>query len=78
MVMILLMLLVGAPLYVSQASQESLNQVSPVIVGIPVPLSGSLKYFGIMMKNSFEMAMKSINEKGGINGQPLEIVYADD
>ena len=31
-----------------------------------------------MMKNSFEMAKEIVNREGGINGQPLKIVYADD
>ena len=60
------------PISVGVASAES------VTVGIPLPLSGNLKAFGMMMKNSFEMAQASINEAGGINGNPLEIVFADD
>jgi len=31
-----------------------------------------------MMKDSFEMARNTINENGGINGRPLQLVYADD
>ena len=60
------------PISVGVASAES------VTVGIPLPLSGNLKAFGTMMKNSFEMAQASINDAGGINGNPLEIVFADD
>ena len=60
------------PLSVGVASAES------VTVGIPLPLSGNLKAFGTMMKNSFEMAQASINEAGGINGNSMEIVFADD
>ncbi len=71
---ILLVTVVGLalPLSVGAASEQS------VIVGIPLPLSGNLKPFGMMMKNSFEMAKASINETGGINGRFLEIVFADD
>ncbi len=53
-------------LSVAEASQE------PVIIGVPLPLTGNLKEFGMMMKNSFEMAQASINEAGGINGRPVE------
>jgi branched-chain amino acid transport system substrate-binding protein len=59
-------------LSVGEASQQ------PVVIGIPLPLTGNLKEFGIMMKNSFEMAQASINEAGGINGRPVEIMFADD
>jgi len=60
------------PIFVGVASAES------VTIGIPLPLTGNLKEFGIMMKNSFEMAQSSVNEAGGINGNSLEIVFADD
>ena len=60
------------PTSVGVASEE------PVAIGIPLPLSGNLKEFGIMMKNSFEMAQASVNEAGGINGRPVNIVFADD
>ena len=55
------------PIFVGVASAES------VTIGIPLPLTGNLKEFGIMMKNSFEMAQASVNEAGGINGNSLEI-----
>jgi len=50
----------------------------PIVIGIPLPLSGKQMEDGRMMKNSFEMAMKTINQQGGINGRPLHLVYADD
>ncbi len=68
----LLAMVAAASLSVGEASQE------PVIIGVPLPLTGVLKEFGIMMKNSFDMAQASVNEAGGINGRPVEIVFADD
>ncbi len=62
----------AASLSIGEASQE------PIIIGVPLPLTGNLKEFGLMMKNSFEMAQASINEAGGINGRPVNIVFADD
>lgn len=56
----------------AQASPE------PVVIGIPLPLTGNLQEFGMMMKNSFVMAQESINQAGGINGRPVDIVFADD
>ena len=71
---ILLVAAVGMvlPTFVGTASEE------PVIIGVPLPLTGNLQEFGIMMKNSFEMAQTSVNEAGGINGRPVNIVFADD
>jgi len=51
---------------------------SPVIIGVPLPLSGDRETLGLMMKNSCEMAKEAINKEGGINGRQLEIVYGDD
>lgn len=59
-------------------SRASAETAEPVQVGIPLPLSGGLKSFGIMMKNSFELAAEKINRDGGINKRPLKLVYADD
>ena len=60
------------PISVGLASEE------PIMIGIPLPLTGNLQEFGMMMKNSFDMAQESINEGGGINGRPVNIVFADD
>lgn len=62
----------GLSLSVGEASGKS------VIIGIPLPLTGNLKEFGIMMKNSFEMAQESVNEAGGINGRSVNVVFVDD
>jgi len=49
-----------------------------IVIGVPLPLSGKQMEDGRMMKDSFEMAKNTINENGGINGRPLQLVYADD
>ena len=50
----------------------------PIIIGVPLPLSGKQMEDGRMMKDSFEMARETINQQGGINGRPLHLIYADD
>jgi hypothetical protein len=47
----------------------------PVIIGIPHWEKFS---YATMMKNSFEMALRVINDAGGIKGRPLKLVYADE
>ena len=49
-----------------------------IVIGAPLPLSGKQMEDGRMMRDSFEMAMNTVNENGGINGRPLQLVYADD
>ncbi|MCK9362618.1 MAG: ABC transporter substrate-binding protein [Syntrophales bacterium] len=55
--------------------------VSPafaVKVGIVLPLTGAESKFGEIEKRSFEMALEEINKAGGIKGEKLEFVIADD
>jgi len=77
-VIVLFSIFTGSCLYSGEVYAETENETSPVIIGVPLPLSGSLKEFGTMMKNSFDMAKESINEKGGINSRLIRTVYADD
>jgi branched-chain amino acid transport system substrate-binding protein len=49
----------------------------PVVIGAPLPLTGDLKEFGRIMKNSFELARQTINQAGGVNGNPVELRFAD-
>lgn len=50
----------------------------PIVIGVPLPLSGKQMVDGNMMKDSFEMARNIINENDGINGRRLHLIYADD
>ena len=47
----------------------------PLVVGIP---HSEAYTYANMMKNSFEMALETINKDGGIKGRPLNLVYAND
>ncbi|MDM8552227.1 ABC transporter substrate-binding protein [Desulfobacterales bacterium HSG2] len=69
---VLLLVIFAAGISCAEASEDA------VIIGVPLPLTGDLKEFGMIMKNSFEMARESVNKAGGINGRPIKIVFADD
>ncbi|MCK5420469.1 MAG: ABC transporter substrate-binding protein, partial [Desulfobacterales bacterium] len=47
----------------------------PLIIGVP---HSEAYTYANMMKNSFEMALETINKEGGIKGRPLKLVYAND
>ncbi len=49
-----------------------------VKVGIVLPLTGSQAKYGKIEKKSFDLALDEINASGGINGEKLELVMADD
>ncbi|MGD2185132.1 MAG: ABC transporter substrate-binding protein [Desulfobacterales bacterium] len=53
----------------------SASASEPLVIGV----AHSEAYtYAKMMKNSFEMALESINKAGGIKGRPLKLVYAND
>ncbi len=49
----------------------------PVVIGAPLPLTGDLKEFGRIMKNSLELAQEDVNQAGGVNASPVKLRYAD-
>ncbi len=51
---------------------------SPIRVGVVLPLTGALSEFGKIEKNSFVMGLEEINAAGGVNGRPIELLFADD
>ena len=49
-----------------------------VTIGILAPLTGGSAGTGIAQKAGFELALKEINEAGGVLGEPLRIIIEDD
>lgn len=47
-------------------------------IGFIGPLTGDAAYYGQMVKDATELAKEEINNKGGINGYKLKILYEDD
>lgn len=48
-----------------------------VKVGAVLPFSGGLEIFGEQAKAGIDLAVKEINDNGGIGGQTLEVIYED-
>lgn len=51
---------------------------STVKIGAIFPLSGGSAYQGKSFKQAIDMAAEEINDKGGIDGKKLEILFEDD
>lgn len=50
----------------------------PIKVGAIFSLSGAIADVGAMNRNGVELAAKTINERGGIAGRPLQLIIEDD
>jgi branched-chain amino acid transport system substrate-binding protein len=54
------------------------TQGKPVRVGLIAPLTGGSADFGNSVRLGAELAVREINESGGLLGRPLELVVRDD
>ncbi len=50
----------------------------PVKIGAIVSLTGTYAGLGEPEKNTLEMEVKRINDAGGVNGRPIEVIIEDD
>jgi len=57
--------------------QAANAQKKPILVGFPMFLTGGGALFGQPAKVGAEMAVKEINEKGGVLGRPIELLIRD-
>ncbi len=54
------------------------DAAEPIRVGAVLPFSGGVELYGAQAKVGLDLAVKDINEAGGILGRPVEVIYADD
>jgi len=61
-----------------QAPSWGPSSPGKIRIGVAGPLTGPNAVFGVQLKNGAEQAAADLNEKGGINGQKIELVFGDD
>jgi len=49
----------------------------PIRIGAVLPFSGGLELFGNQARLGIDLALKEINDAGGILGRPVEVLYED-
>ena len=74
-VQILFCLVIFSAIATNLVFPTTVSASEPLVVGVP---HSEAYTYASMMKNSFEMALETINKAGGIKGQPLKLVYAND
>ncbi len=60
-----------------QMSEISSNDQSSLKIGVIAPLSGDAAAYGLASKEGLDLAVKEINENGGILGKKIELLYED-
>lgn len=65
-------------LIVASVAGKKQMENGPISVGLITPLTGDAQSIGEIVKNITDIAVQEINEKDGIGGRSLEIIYEDD
>lgn len=53
-------------------------QTGPITIGASLPLSGEAASYGEQARSGIELALKEVNDAGGVLGRPVRVVYEDD
>ena len=61
----------------SDSAQQTEGQPGPLKIAFIGDLTGGLAEIGVEMRDGFLLAIKHINEAGGVFGQPVEFVLGD-
>ena len=62
----------------ASTNQAASAKKEPIKIGMIVSLKGSYAGLGDPEKKTMEMEVKRINDAGGVNGRPVEVIYEDD
>ncbi len=82
-VLLLVALMVAVPVtgcsYTSGEKPETTQETKdPYVIGAVLSETGTYAGLGEPERNTLEMEVAKINDAGGVNGHPIEIVYEDD
>jgi branched-chain amino acid transport system substrate-binding protein len=66
------------PVAVVLAMMTAAPAHTEVLIGVGAPLTGSLAWAGGETLEGAEMAVADLNAKGGVLGEPIEMITADD
>lgn len=73
-IVIIVVLALAIVLIVTQTKKEP----GVIKIGVIIPLTGSSAKYGEDIKRGYDLAVEEINEKGGITGRKIKLIYEDD
>jgi branched-chain amino acid transport system substrate-binding protein len=69
---------IGLGAWLAPAVSEAQQAAAPVKIGAITSLTGALALTGQAQREGYLLAQKVINQRGGINGRPLQLILEDD
>jgi branched-chain amino acid transport system substrate-binding protein len=76
--LVLVVVVIGAFWWASTNNKDVSSETGPIKIGVTVPLSGEAASYGESARAGALLAQKEINDAGGVNGRPIELVFEDD
>ena len=73
---IVVLAVVAVGYFVSKGPSEPVS-TEPIKIGFIGPLTGDAANIGQNVRAAVEISVKEVNETGGIDGRPLEVIYED-
>jgi branched-chain amino acid transport system substrate-binding protein len=73
---VLAILVAGMLVYFSYLKKSEVAK--EIILGATLPLTGDVSNLGVDAKNAIELAVKEINQAGGIKGRQVKVIFEDD
>ncbi len=70
----ILLILTSSLFLLSESEEQSKEEIE---IGAIMPLSGDIVFLGEPVQKAYQLAVNEINEKGGIGGQKIKIIYED-
>lgn len=69
--------LMACGIFTGCGGDQAANNANEIVVGSNFELTGNHAQYGSNANNGFKLAIKEINDAGGINGKKLKVVEAD-
>ena len=76
-ILIVALILCATALPVFAGGAQEAAKDSPYVIGLTAPITGNDAEYGEFLRTGATLAIKLINDKGGINGVPLELLVED-
>jgi branched-chain amino acid transport system substrate-binding protein len=75
---LVILIIIVLVIYLGINKKTTLTTKEPIKIGAVLSLTGIAKNHGQNIREGIDLAVKEINERGGINGKKIKVIYEDD
>lgn len=74
---VVVLILIGVGIMSFSGKKDSTSVTGPIKIGVIVPLTGDAASYGEAVRNIYQLAVKEINNTGGVDGNNIELIIED-